>query len=109
MNRQHSLAVLFVLTLVGCDQPFGGAEVDQPRYKLIEVQSGDVFRLDSETGAVTLVTIEGMKELTYETPLLEIGGYYKLEDSIAGESGYLKYLGGGKFEESEFAILKSDN
>ncbi len=92
------------LLLSGCeqlDEKFGKQSSKTSRYQLHHISEKKVFLLDTEAGALYAVSSEGLHELSHEVPTLEIGQYYKDEDEK-----FLKYLGNGKFEESNMAILK---
>lgn len=90
--------IVLSIFLVACDK------LDPPqRYQLYGVSSGAVYRLDTKTGAVHLITPEGTYALSEGHVKLKQGSYYQMEDEKL-----LKYLGGGQFEKSAGgdAILK---
>lgn len=90
-------ATLFVC---GCDKAF-----PTKRYELFNSSSGDVYKIDLKTGDVFHLSKTSEVLLSTATPLLVVGTYYEMEDAKNGKK-YLKYLGGGKFEESDYAVLK---
>jgi len=96
MNRLSVLVCIFACTslLLGCNQPSS-----QEKYQLQTTAEGKVFRIDKNNGDISLATPEGLIKLSDGTPTLVIGQYYKKEDGK-----FLKYIGNGRFEESEVAI-----
>jgi len=94
-----------VIMLSGCEWE----QEESSRYQVITTAKGEVYRLDDQTGKVHHVSPEGMFLLHDNTPIITVGSYYKMEDvSAEGEPQFLKYLGEGKFEKSQFAIINSD-
>jgi hypothetical protein len=73
-------------------------------YQIYEAKDGRVLRLNLQTGDVHLVAKEGLVSLSDKSQILKVGSYYEMDDGPK-EAKYLKYLGGGKFEKSQFAIL----
>ena len=99
------VGVTLILGISGCDL----SPAQSKRFLLTESERGEVYRLDTQTGEITLVTPDGLVRLNYKTPQLEIGRYYRLEDPPVGDPHFLKYLGNGSFEESEYAVLNNDS
>ena len=77
----------------------------QPQYQLISATDGKVYRLDSQTGAVHYITPERMVSLSNGLPVLRVGEYYQMSDA-KDDTKYLKYLGNGQFEKSQWAVQK---
>jgi len=91
----QSLALSVVL-LTGCD------ELPQiKRYTLVTSADGKVYRVDNKTGAVHYVSPDGMFLLSEGTPKLRQGQYFHLEDGK-----FLKYIGNGQFEKSDYAVQR---
>lgn len=100
---QHArvlIATLVAVLLAGCDWTLA-----QPRYQLTTAIDGKIYRLDTKTGAVHFITPERMVLLSDELPMLRIGEYYQMSDA-KDDTKFLKYLGSGQFEKSQYAILK---
>lgn len=94
MRSSALIALFFALLLGGCDQLPG-----ERRYQLVTSPDGKVYRLDTKTGAVHYVTPDGTFSLSERTPKLKQGQYFQLEDGK-----FLKYIGNGQFEKSDYAI-----
>ena len=97
---QMLIAILLLLVLSGCDWPLA-----QSRYQLNTATDGKIFRLDAKTGAVHYIMSDRMVPLSEELPMLRIGEYYQMSDA-KDDTKFLKYLGNGQFEKSQWAIHK---
>lgn len=73
------------------------------RYQLLASPDGKVYRLDAKTGAVQYVAPDGTFSLSEGTPKLKQGQYFQLEDGK-----FLKYIGNGQFEKSDYAIRRAN-
>ena len=101
MKRARILtAVLVLLALSGCEWPSAPS-----RFQLITATDGKIYRLDAKTGAVHYISPNSMVPLSDETPMLRIGEYYQMSDA-KDDTKFLKYLGNGQFEKSQWAIQK---
>jgi len=70
---------------------------------------GHAYRLDSVTGAVSLISPDGMSALAEtpeDVPTLRVGTYYLMSDATS-DPKYLKYLGKGSFERDTRPPLSS--
>ena len=106
MKRAQMLTAIFVLVAIsGCEWPLGLSRNTQPQYQLISATDGKVFRLDLQTGAVHYITPERMVSLSNGLPVLRVGEYYQMSDA-KDDTKYLKYLGNGQFEKSQWAVQK---
>lgn len=106
MKKDFITIALFLcaMPLSGCKWPL--EEVS--RYQMITTTKGELYRLDNQTGTVHYISPNGMNQLHEDTPNLKVGSYYEMEDVTAkGEPKFLEYLGKGKFEKSQFAIVNS--
>lgn len=101
MKKTSILLALLALTLTGCDVPVLAA-----RYQIVSAADGKLYRLDTKEGAVHFLTPGSMTRLSESTPVLRVGGYYKMADAT-DDTKFLKYLGKGQFEKSKFAILET--
>ena len=99
MNNRSILLALVAAALAGCDGPTLAA-----RYQVVTTADGRLFRLDTKDGTVHFLTSDSMTLLSDSTPVLRVGGYYKMADAT-GDTKFLKYLGNGQFEKSKFAVL----
>ena len=97
---QFLTAVLVLLLLSGCEWP-----IPQSRYQLVSGTDGKVYRVDAKTGAVHYISPGSMVLLSDATPMLQPGEYYQMSDA-KDDTKFLKYLGNGQFEKSQFAIRK---
>ena len=97
---QILIAVLVFIALPGCEWP-----LPQSRYQLINSTDGKVYRLDAKTGMVHYISPGSMVLLSDATPMLQIGEYYQMSDA-KDDTKFLKHLGNGQFEKSQFAIRK---
>jgi hypothetical protein len=88
------LAGLFV---AGCDRQ------QKDDYQFITSANGDCYVFHPKDGKVAVVTKDGIHSLDEATLILRVGEYYKVEDG-SGDTPFLKYLGGGKFEPSKYAV-----
>ena len=79
---------------------------DDDIYQIYEAKDGRIFSLNKQTGDMRLVDGSHIIELSNKTVVLKIGSYYEMEDGKK-DMKYLKYLGGGKFEKSAYAIISS--
>ena len=95
-----SIATLLAVLLAGCDWSFAPA-----CYQLTTAADGKIYRLDTKTGAVHYITPERMVSLSDEIQMLRIGEYYQMSDA-KDDTKFLKYLGSGQFEKSQWAIQK---
>ena len=74
-------------------------------YQFVTSSNGDAYVFQATTGKISRVTNDGLATLSEATQTLKIGRYYKFEDATK-EEPFVKYIGGGKFEPSKFAILQ---
>lgn len=113
-NFKMCILICSVFLVVSCEKipwntstspPQALAKTDEQKiiFQLITSNEGKLYRLNSSTGEIFVVTDTGLTELTSETTVLQIGQYYKMADGKT-EAKFLKYLGDGKFEPSRFAI-----
>lgn len=86
----------FLLLLQGCDK----TDITPgftPKYQIIATVEGEVYRLNSKSGAVFVVANGQMKKIPEnEVTNLVVGGIYETENGV-----FHKYLGAGEFEVSE--------
>ena len=76
-------------------------------YQIYEAKDGRVFSLNRQTGDMRLVDGSSLIFLSKKTVILKVGGYYEMEDGKKNKNIFLKYLGGGKFEKSKYAITST--
>jgi hypothetical protein len=95
-----AVTVVALVTLSGCEWP----EI-RPRYELITATDGKIYRLDNKSGAVHYVTSESLVHLSEEKPTLRVGEYYRMSDA-KDDTKFLKYVGNGQFEKSQWAVRK---
>lgn len=79
---------------------------DDDLYQIYEAKDGRVFSLNKQTGDMRLVDGSHLISLSKKTVILKVGSYYEMEDG-KNEMKYLKYLGGGRFEKSKYAIIST--
>lgn len=96
MLKRSLLASLLVTLIAGCDQ-----YATSHNYQLLATPDGKVYRLDEKTGVINYVSTDGIFTLSEGIPKLKQGQYFQLEDGK-----FLKYLGNGQFEKSEWAARK---
>ncbi len=104
--KRDSLTVallLFLVLLSGCKWPVEKTS----RYEMITTATGQIYRLDNQSGVIHFISPNGMSELHELTPMLEVGRYYEMPDAAKNDDKFLEYIGQGKFEKSKFAILKA--
>jgi len=94
------IAALVAALLSGCDWPLA-----PPRYQLTTTTDGKIYRLDTKTGAVHYITPDRMISLSDEIPMLRIGEHYQMSDA-KDDTKFLKYIGSGQFEKSQWAVQK---
>ncbi len=102
-NQSLPVALSMIFFLSGCDYVS-----TQQRHTLFNASSGDTYKIDHSSGKVFLLTNDREIQLRSSTPVLKVGFYYEMEDAENGKK-YLKYLGNGKFEASEYAVIKKNS
>ncbi len=80
-----------------------GWSVHPEDFQFVTSPNGDAYVFHPATGKISRVTRDGLDTLTEGTQTLQIGKYYKFEDATK-EEPFVKYIGGGKFEPSRFAV-----
>lgn len=100
-----SLGMLIICLVSGCDRLTSPPPSDS--FQFISTPSGDSFIFHAKTGKIVRITSDGLDTLTETTKVLQVGEYYQLDDG--GDQPYVKYLGGGKFEPSKWAIRKKSD
>lgn len=97
--KAHVFSVFVSAILVaGCNYDLRKPE---SKFAIHQADGNGVYLINMDTGGVDLVSPTGIKKLDRETPLLIAGQYYKTESGK-----FLKYLGNGTFEASDFAVRK---
>ena len=83
-----------------------GSSVHPQDFQFVTSPNGDAYVFHPATGKISRVTRDGLDTLTEGTQTLQIGKYYRFEDATK-EEPFVKYIGGGKFEPSEYSILQT--
>lgn len=97
--RGHILVFLAML-IQGCNYTESDA-----RYEFTSSQDGALYRLDTETGAVALVSPDGISLLEERIVQLKKNNYYEMEDGQEGDR-FLLYIGNGQFEKRKYAVIE---
>ena len=108
--RVLALAVLIFAT-GGCDkaqlstaQPSDSAPSfpASSAFQLVTTKDGRLYRLNTTSGEMQLVTDSGLRSIGSDLIVLHVGEYYEMEDATSKDK-FLEYLGEGRFKKSAWA------
>lgn len=98
-KEKISICTFFVLLLSGCDFHY-----DANRFQIASSSSGDVYRIQSSTGAIYKISGGNLIRIQETNRVqLQVGAVYVFED---GEN--MVYLGKGNFKTLKSNVLTAD-